>query len=182
MTAAKLTSAVEDVSLDDALPFDPNDERPEPVHPEFVWVLCDPACAPKTGIDYATPAEMRRRLAPTTTQGGVVNPVAPVVERSGVIRLEFATREEFDRFVEQRAPVEPRVYMKVAEYAAYRGVSKGTIEARIREGMPIEGRSKHRRVHVERADEWFRQNPLNDVRAKAKEAALHAVAASRRAS
>lgn len=49
----------------------------------------------------------------------------------------------------------PPLFMKVAEYAAYRGFCKRTIETRLREGMPIEGRGRHRRVNVKKADEWF---------------------------
>ena len=48
-------------------------------------------------------------------------------------------------------------FMKVKEYAEYRGFSKRTIEMRLRDGMPIEGQGRYRRVNVKKADEWFEQ-------------------------
>ncbi len=180
-TARISTSAVEDVSLDDPLPFDKDDDKPEPEHPTKVWVLCAPENVPKYGLDYATPDELGRRFA----QSKVANDPAPnpvphaAAERPGAVRLEFATREEFVAFVAEHAQEQAeRVYMTVSEYAKYRGLAKRTIESRILEGMPLEGRSKHRRVHVEHADEWFRaQRPGAVPQAKAN--ALRAVAALR---
>lgn len=45
-------SAFENVSLDDPLPFDRNDDRPEPEHPAFVWVRFAAENLPANGLDY----------------------------------------------------------------------------------------------------------------------------------
>lgn len=61
--SAAARSAVDDVSLNDPLPFDPTDDAPEPIQPTKVWVLLDAEQVPKNGLDYATPEEMLRRIA-----------------------------------------------------------------------------------------------------------------------
>lgn len=50
-------------------------------------------------------------------------------------------------------PVGP--FMTVADYAKYRTLSKRTIENLIREGMPVEGRKRDRRIRMADADAWI---------------------------
>lgn len=50
-------------------------------------------------------------------------------------------------------PVGP--FMTVADYAKYRTLSKRTIENLIREGMPVEGRKRDRRIRLADADAWI---------------------------
>ena len=52
-------------------------------------------------------------------------------------------------------PVGP--FMTVADYAKYRTLSKRTIENLIREGMPVEGRNRARRIRMADADAWIQK-------------------------
>jgi hypothetical protein len=47
--------------------------------------------------------------------------------------------------------------MTVADYAKYRTLSKRTIENLIREGMPVEGRNRARRIRMADADAWIQK-------------------------
>jgi excisionase family DNA binding protein len=55
------------------------------------------------------------------------------------------------------------LYMRTGEYAKRRALSKRTIETLIREGLPVTGRGRLRRIPVARADEWLeRRGALDD--------------------
>ena len=160
------------IGLDGPRQLDPFDEKPEVLHPAKVWVLLEADQVPNHGLDYATPEEMRGRFAPPKVANDTLPSARPMAPTPlGKLRPGFATPDESVAFVEHaQAPAVAR-FMKVAEYATYRGLCKRTIETRILEGMPLDGRGKYRRVHVERADEWFRNRGTGGIDDEAK---LHA--------
>jgi excisionase family DNA binding protein len=53
------------------------------------------------------------------------------------------------------APIE-RTHVTVSAYAEHLGLSKRTIENLIREGLPLVGRGRRRRIPIVEADAWMK--------------------------
>lgn len=127
-------SAVEDVSLDDELPFDRFDSTPEPEHPEFVWVRA-PAPqgtviwrryyapeAPANGLQYLPDvgvepgptvpfSEAPATASPQRTKGG------PAKVKINVIRLDVS---EDEAYVDQKSGIlDKKIYVRLAKLGRF---------------------------------------------------------------
>ena len=90
------------------------------------------------------------------------------------VQVRFRSEQDLAEFIRRKSEVPS--FMTVAEYADHRGLCKRTVEERILDGMPLEGRGRWRRVDVAAADQWFRQQGHHeDPRSMARAAALKAV-------
>jgi hypothetical protein len=127
-------SAVEEVSLDDPMPFDRNDDRPEPAHPEFVWVR---APAPKDTVVY------RRFFAPEAPANGLEylpdegadprpsGPIAVVPSPAPMPRARSAERpvklnvirldvSEDEAYVDQKSGIlDRKIYVRLAKLGRF---------------------------------------------------------------
>lgn len=69
-------------------------------------------------------------------------------------------------------------FMRVDEYGVRRGVARCAVERWMREGMPVIGNGRGRRIDVERADAWLRAR-TRGAPVTAEEAAERGAAAGR---
>lgn len=116
------------------------------------WVITARGAHPGAEI-----AEVVRRVRRARASAPGLKDLSTLVQQIA----SYAARAENGTHASGRDPEAPPaaptpLFMKVSAYAKYRGLCKRTIETRILEGMPLDGRGKYRRVCVERADEWFR--------------------------
>jgi hypothetical protein len=116
-------SAVEDVSLDDPLPFSPGDDRPEPKEPALVWVLMQAMDLPLGGLDYRAAVGGRGPAPTQVTQKSVLEDVL-VLERTARKLRRFVAGIS-NRTVEiAPLPREPRPIDEATREKARRALAK----------------------------------------------------------
>jgi hypothetical protein len=196
-------SAIEDVTLGHPEYAPDSSEEDGPPHPASVWVRRvtpamrvvweqhSPESAPYDGVLYLPDigveppsfgAGARAFKAEETILGPSMREIGWQFAKAIVDAVRSQTTQLPSVEVGKLGPTESanKLFITVKEYAKRRSLSLRTVENLIREGLPLEGHGKHRRVPVERADAWFRDRTSTSVLDKARAAAAKAVAAGRR--
>lgn len=163
-TSNPSSSADEDVSLDDELPFDRFDSTPEPEQPTWIWARL-PSADPNAVVwrryfAGEEPDEVVERLKDSGDLPGSITAVGPSrsrVESSVEVRpLDLGSRSH-PAPAPDAAPEEPAA-IKVEEAAGILGIDRNTLYAMLKRGEGPPARRCGTGYRLDRAAvrEWLR--------------------------